>query len=239
MSDAWSLPEPATTPEPVLELRSERLNCPTANGWTRLGHRLIVQMVAVVLKIVYFPLHNLLGFSRARGRLFKQLFQTPHDSRFLSMTQIMEKCFDPLFGLVGAFPVQRVTHCPEVLARMMKVQSLDRAGKAVLRQIPEPDRPIHYQIDVTGATQSSAAGFGLHRCPKVHWRRLGRAGHDVLLQQQTAPTLFLDLLLQTVNDRRFDLIPLRPLGLFPPRRGSPIRPPFARHPTVHHRSEEH
>src|ERR1035441_10172139 len=234
MGDAWSLPEPATTAEPVLELRPEGFNCPTANGRARLSHRLIVQMVAMVLKVVYFPFHDLLDFGGALGWAFKQLFQAPDDSRFLPMTQIMEKLFDPLFGLVRAFPVQSVTHRPEVLARMMKVQSLDRAGKAVLSQIPEPDRPIHYQIDVTGSTQSPAACLGLHRRPKVNRRHLGWAGHNVLLQQQTSPTLFLDLLLQTVNDRRFDLIPLHPLGLFPTRRGSPIRPSFSRHPTVHH-----
>src|ERR1035437_618813 len=234
MGDAWSPQDPATTAEPVLELRPEGLNCPTANGRASLSHRLIVQMAAMVLKVVYFPFHDLLGFGGALGWAFKQLFQAPDDSRFLPMTQIMEKLFDPLFGLVRAFPVQSVTHRPEVLARMMKVQSLDRAGKAVLSQIPEPDRPIHYQIDVTGSTQSPAACLGLHRRPKVNRRRLGWAGHNVLLQQQTSPTLFLDLLLQTVNDRRFDLIPLHPLGLFPTRRGSPIRPSFSRHPAVHH-----
>ena len=103
MGNAWSLPEPTTTAEPVLELTSEGLNRATANGWARLSHRLIVQMVAMVLKVVYFPSHDL--------------------------------------GWAGAFPVQSVSHRPEVLARMMKVQSLYRAGKAVLRQIPEPDRP--------------------------------------------------------------------------------------------------
>ena len=139
MSDAGSLPEPTTTAEPVLELRPEGLNCPTANGSASLSHSLIVQMVAMVLKAVYFPSHDLLDFGGALGWAFKQLFQAPEDSRFLSMTQIMEKLFDPLFGWVRAFPVQSVSHRPEVLARMMKVQSLDRAGKAVLSQIPEPD----------------------------------------------------------------------------------------------------
>src|ERR1035441_9848353 len=191
-------------------------------------------MVTMVFKVVYFPFHNLLDFSGALGGAFQQLFQASYDSRFLAMTQIMQKLLHPLFGLVGAFPVQSVSHRPKVLAGMVKIQSLDRAGKAVLRQIPEPDRPIHDQIHVPGATQSAAACLGLHRCPKVNRRRLWRAGHDVLLQQQTSPTLFLDLLLQTVNDRRFDFIPFHPLSLFPTRRGSPIRPPFARHPTVHH-----
>src|ERR1017187_6395557 len=178
-------------------------------------------MVTMVLEVVYFPFHDLLDFSGALGWAFQQLFQAPYDSRFLAMTQIMQQLLDPLFGLVGAFPMQSVTHRPEELAGLGKIQSLDRAGKAVLRQIPEPTRPIHDQIHVTGSTQSSAAGLGLHRCPKVNRHRLWRAGHDVLLQQQTSPTLFLDLLLQTVNDRRFDLIPLHPLSLFPTRRGSP------------------
>src|SRR5665811_1677440 len=48
MGDAWSLPEPATTAEPVLELRPEGFNCPTANGRASLSHRLIVQMVAML-----------------------------------------------------------------------------------------------------------------------------------------------------------------------------------------------
>src|SRR5271169_4897072 len=122
MGNAWSLPEPTATAEPVLELRSEGLNGTTANGRTRLSHRLIVQMVAMVLKVVYFPLHELLGLGGVLGWVFQQLFQAPDDSRFLSMPQIMEKLFDPLFGLVGAFPMQRVTHHPEVLARMMKIQ---------------------------------------------------------------------------------------------------------------------
>src|ERR1035441_6443248 len=160
-------------------------------------------MVTMVLEVVYFPFHDLLDFSGALGWAFQQLFQAPYDSRFLPMTQIMQKLLDPLFGWVGAFPVQSVSHRPKVLAGMVKIQSLDRAGKAVLRQIPEPDRPIHDQIHVPGTTQSSAACLGLHGRPKVHRRRLWRTGHDIFLQQQTSPTLFLDLLLQTVNDRRF------------------------------------
>jgi hypothetical protein len=43
-------------------------------------------MAAMVLKVVYFPFHDLLGFCGALGRAFKQLFQTPYDSRFLPMT---------------------------------------------------------------------------------------------------------------------------------------------------------
>ena len=77
MGNAWSLPEPTTTAEPILELRSEGLNCPTANGSASLSHRLIVQMVAMVLKVVYFPFHDLLGLSWTRSWAFKQLFQTP------------------------------------------------------------------------------------------------------------------------------------------------------------------
>lgn len=102
MGNAWSLPEPAATAEPVLELRSERLNCPTANGCASLSHRLVVQMVAMVLKVVYFPLHELLGFSGALGWVFQQLFQAPDDSRFLSMTQIMEKL--STHSLAGSVP---------------------------------------------------------------------------------------------------------------------------------------
>ena len=67
MGNAWPLPEPTATAEPVLELRSEGLNGPTANGGTRLSHRLIVQMVAMVLKVVYFPFHDLLDFGGALG----------------------------------------------------------------------------------------------------------------------------------------------------------------------------
>ena len=80
MGKAWSLPEPTTTAEPVLELRSEGLNCPTADGSASLGHRLIVQMVAMVLKVVCFPSHDLLDFGGALWA-FKQLFQAPDDSR--------------------------------------------------------------------------------------------------------------------------------------------------------------
>jgi hypothetical protein len=90
-------------------------------------------MVTMVLEVVYFPFHDLLDFSGALGWAFQQLFQASYDSRFLPMTQIMQKLLDPLFGWVGAFPVQSVSHRPKVLARMVKIQSLDRAGKAVLR----------------------------------------------------------------------------------------------------------
>ena len=69
-------------------------------------------MVAMVLEVVCFPFHDLLDFGGALGWAFKQLFQAPDDSRFLSMTQIMEKLLDPLFGLVGAFPVQSVSPLP-------------------------------------------------------------------------------------------------------------------------------
>jgi hypothetical protein len=81
MGKAWSLPEPTTTAEPVLELRSEGLNCPTANGRASVSHRLILQMVAMVLKAACFPFHDLLDFGGALGWAFKQLFQAPDDSR--------------------------------------------------------------------------------------------------------------------------------------------------------------
>jgi hypothetical protein len=55
-----------------------------------------------------------------------------------------------------------------VLARMMEIQGLDRVGKAVLRQIPKPDRSIHHQIHVTGSAQSPAARLGLHCRAKVN-----------------------------------------------------------------------
>ena len=91
MGDAWSLPEATTTAEPILELRSEGFNCPTANGRASLSHRLIKQMVAMVLKVVYFPFHDLLDFGGALGWAFMQLFQAPEDSHFLSMTQSLEE----------------------------------------------------------------------------------------------------------------------------------------------------
>ena len=102
MGNAWSPPEPTTTAEPVLELRCEGLNCPTADGSASLGHRLIVQMVAMVLKVVCFPSHDLLDFGGALPWAFKQLFQAPDDSRFLSMTQIMEKL--STHSLAGSVP---------------------------------------------------------------------------------------------------------------------------------------
>ena len=126
-----------------------------------------------------------MGFSGALGWAFKQLFQTLPDSRFLAMTQIMQKLLHPLFGLVGAFPVQSVTPGPEVLAGMVKIQSLDRAGKAVLRQIPEPDRPIHDHTHVTGATQSSAACLGLHRRSKVNPTSLTNGPNGIMPRRLT------------------------------------------------------
>src|ERR1017187_4986553 len=99
-------------------------------------------MVTMVLEVVYFPFHDLLDFSGALGWAFQQLFQAPYDSRFLAMTHLMQQLLDPRFGLVGAFPMQSVTHRPEVLAVMVKIQSLDHAGKADHPQIAKQDRPI-------------------------------------------------------------------------------------------------
>ena len=61
-------------------------------------------MVTMVFEVVYFPFHDLLDFSGALGWAFQQLFQTLHDSRFLAMTQIMEKLFDPFLGFPSASP---------------------------------------------------------------------------------------------------------------------------------------
>jgi hypothetical protein len=52
----------------------------------------------MVFEGVCFPFHDLLDFSGALGWAFKQLFQTLPDSRFLAMTQIMQKLLHPLFA---------------------------------------------------------------------------------------------------------------------------------------------
>ena len=98
MGNARPLPESTTTAEPVLELRAKGLDCPTAYGCASVGHRLVVEMVTMIIEVVYFPFHNLLDFSGALGWAFQQLFQATDDSRFPPMTQIMQKLLHPLCG---------------------------------------------------------------------------------------------------------------------------------------------
>ena len=67
MADAWSPPELTAPTEPLLELNAQGLHCAAANGRASLSYRLIMQMVAMVAKVVYFACHNLLDFGGALG----------------------------------------------------------------------------------------------------------------------------------------------------------------------------
>jgi hypothetical protein len=89
VADAGSLAELTTPTEPLLELSAQELNGTAANGRASLSDRLIMQMVAMVLKVVYLPFQNLLDLGAALGSAFKQLFQAPYYLPFLSMAQTM------------------------------------------------------------------------------------------------------------------------------------------------------
>ena len=104
MANAWSPPELTTAAEPLLELNAQGLNCAAANGGARLGHRLIMQMVAMVANAVYFACHNLLDFGGARGWAFKPFLQAPYDSRLLSVTQTLQEFWTHSLALAVPSP---------------------------------------------------------------------------------------------------------------------------------------
>src|ERR1017187_7153546 len=108
MGEPWAAPGLTATAQTLLELFAQRLGGPTAPrspGWL---HRLVVQVVAVVLKVTHFPFEfDLLG-GRAHGGGLEQLFQAAHDARLAAPPQGLEPRLHPGPGFRRAFAVEQV-----------------------------------------------------------------------------------------------------------------------------------
>ena len=120
----------------------------------------------------------------------------------------MEEWFGPGACFAAAFTMQEVSHRPEMLAGMMKVQEENGLAEPVLGEVSEPDGSVHDDVNFTGTRQPSPPRLRLHRRPKVHRRGVRWEGHQVILNEQSSARSLLDALLQPVNHRRFDFFPI-------------------------------
>ena len=120
----------------------------------------------------------------------------------------MQERFGPSASCAAAFPMQQVSHRPEVLAGVMKVQEENGLAEPILGDVPEPDGSVDHDVNFTGPPQPSPPRRRLHRRAKVHGRGVRWAGHHIFLNQHPAARSLLDALLQPVNYRRFDFFPI-------------------------------
>ncbi len=80
--------------------------------------------------------------------------------------------------------MQRVRHAPEMLADVIEVHPLPRAGKAVARQMPDPGGTIGHDQHLGGPAQAVAHGFG----PELLIERVHpAAGHGIAAAQNGRP----------------------------------------------------
>ena len=68
MSEARAAPDLAAAAQAPLQLLAQGFDGPAAAWRARLLHRLVVQMLAMSHKVVYFPFHHFLALGRALER---------------------------------------------------------------------------------------------------------------------------------------------------------------------------
>ena len=149
----------------------------------------------------------------------------------------MQERFRPGARRVGSLALKQVRNGPEVFAGVMEVQNVNGLAEPVLRHVPEPDGAIDDDVTFARAGQAPPPSLRLHRRPKVHRLGIRCPNHDVLLDQHPPPRRLLNALVQPVNDRRFDLLPIHPIRLLLAPARPPIYPALPGHPPVHHEDQ--
>lgn len=186
------------------------------------------------LKVVHFPSDDFLNLRCTGRRGLEELFEAAHDPGFTALAQGARQRFDPGLCFLRPFAMKRLAQRSEVIASMMEVEGLEGLGKPLFGQIPEPDRPVHDEIDGSGSAETAAKGLGLHGGSEVHGRGLRRGCHDMFLHQKAPATGAFCTSFKPVDDGRLDLVPGDPLRILPPCVGPPVPTALAGHPAVEH-----
>ena len=117
MGEARAAPGLTAPAQALLELFAQRLGRPAALRGPGFRHGLVVQVVAVILKVTHFAFEFALLGRRARGGRCEQLFQPAHDARLAAPTQGFEQRLHPGPRLGRGLAVEQVRHGPEVVRR--------------------------------------------------------------------------------------------------------------------------
>jgi hypothetical protein len=67
MSEARPAPNPSAAPQAPLQLLAQRFDRPAAARRTRFLHGFVVQMLAMIQKVVHLPLHHLMALGGVRS----------------------------------------------------------------------------------------------------------------------------------------------------------------------------
>lgn len=149
-------PKLAATFQSVLELTACGFHGAGTNRGVAGGHVGIVEVVAVVLEVMDFPIDDWIG--RIPGQQF--LERVDH-AMLRSVAQIIEKELDPSGGQFGAIGVKMAGEAPEVFAAVIEVQGFGRFEEAIFDQVPYPDGTINDDEHFFGASQPQEHCLGL------------------------------------------------------------------------------
>lgn len=87
MGETRAAPNLAAPAQAPLQLLAQRFDRPAAARRTRFLHRVVVQMMAMVYKVVHFPLHPFLTLGRWLRLGLQKLLEATHQASFLSLSQ--------------------------------------------------------------------------------------------------------------------------------------------------------
>ena len=167
--------------EAILQLRTERFNR-AGTRWEAFGGIvLVVETVAIGLKILDFPLDQIAEQALEFAGFFAQGFQGFDDLLLLAMTQLMEQRLDPLPRL-GRLGIEIAGYIPEVLGGVVEVQFLDGPNEAILDDVPNPQGPITDDKNISGLGHAPAQGLGMHLAAELFGFGARRGGHPELFQ---------------------------------------------------------
>ena len=213
VAHALGCPKLAGPFEPALPLPTGRFYRAAANRPAAPVQAPVVHPPRVRGKIVLLALDH---FTRWSSRQF-QSGQFGQHLFFFAVAQLVAAGFHPSGDGGFVVLVQRAPHFPQVLAGVVKIQHLGRAGPPVLRHVPDPRRAIARHQRGAGAAQPAALGLPVQARAKLHGVALP-ADHDLLRQHAAAAGSHAGLLVP-VEDARLPFVPFHAgFGrfLFPP-----------------------
>ena len=139
----------------------------------------------------------------------------------------------PFSGFVFVFSKQFGREGMQVLAGMIEVEGAERTLlEAVFKNIPQPYASIHHHIDEAGFAKAHPPSFVLNAATEIDRLRFCRNRDDMFREQSMAFWAERGLIFKTVDDRRFNFVPVNPFLPWDVRLLSPVLAAMPCHPSI-------
>ena len=217
MAQRLGFPELAGAFETILELRTSRLYRSRPYGKAFSGVVLVMDVIAVGLKVLDLSLDQMADHPSQGTDLLRKTLEGGENFGLPTVAQLVEQRFDPGLGCFG-LGMDIVRYVPQMLGSVKKVQLTQSSDEAIGNDVPDPKRAVANQKDVLGLSHAPAQSLGMDEAAELLGWSIRSTGHSELFQNLAARfsggirlgRRFFHQLVQPVDDRQFHILPLDP-----------------------------